>query len=61
MTAVDISGSGIQTLQHVAASRALSLHTAVQDMRTDTLQECFDLIISHGCLHLIARDAWQPL
>jgi tellurite methyltransferase len=61
VTAVDISVSGIQKLQHLAASRALSIQTAVQDMRTYTFQECFDLIISHGCLHLIARDEWQPL
>jgi tellurite methyltransferase len=61
VTAVDISVSGIQKLQHLAASRALSIQTAVQDMRTYTLQDFFDLIISHGCLHLIARDEWQPL
>ena len=61
VTAVDISARGIRKLTHLADTQALSMKAVVQDMRTYAFQEDFDLIISHGCLHLIERRDWQVL
>ena len=61
VTAVDISAHGIAKVQHLARRKGLSIRTQVQDMRQYRFDEDFDLIISHGCLHLIERPQWQRL
>ena len=61
VTAVDISEAGIRKLQVSAQERNLDIHTEVVDMRHFEFPNSFDLIISHGCLHLIERESWQRL
>jgi len=61
VTAVDISRHGITKLRSVASDRGLAVRAEVGDMRSWRFERDFDLIISHGCLHLIERPAWQQL
>lgn len=61
VTAVDISEHGVNKLRSLAAQRGLKLRAEVADMRSYPLDCEFDLIISHGCLHLIERAAWQSV
>ncbi len=61
VTAVDISAGGIRKLNQLAAAKGLSLRTEVRDMRDYPFRESFDLIVAHGCLHLIERVCWQSL
>ncbi len=57
-SAFDISESGIQKLNTVAHERGLAIDTSVCDMRTYEFPHQFDLIVCHGCLHLIEREEW---
>jgi len=59
VTAVDISEHGISKLRLLASQRNIPIRAAVADMRSFAYNQQFDLIISHGCLHLIERAAWQ--
>src|SRR5689334_3979237 len=59
VTAVDISEHGIGKLRSQAAQRGLQVRAEVADMRRYKWDREFGLIISHGCLHLIERSAWQ--
>jgi tellurite methyltransferase len=61
VTAVDISEQGISKLCSLACQRGLTVRAEVADMRSYQLDREFDLIISHGCLHLIERAAWQQV
>ena len=61
VTAVDVSESGIRKLNALARQREVAIHSEVADMRDYQLPHSFDLIISHGCLHLVERKSWQQL
>ena len=61
VTAVDISESGIRKLQMLADRDGISIRADVADMRQYSFSGKFDLIVSHGCLHLIARKQWMKL
>ena len=61
VTAVDLSAGGIRKLKHQAAAQGLSLRTEVADMRDYPFRERFDLIVAHGCLHLVERVCWRSL
>jgi tellurite methyltransferase len=61
VTAVDISEHGVSKLRSLASQRGLKVRAEVADMRSYQLDREFDLIISHGCLHLIERAAWQQV
>jgi len=61
VTAVDISESGIRKLSALAQERNLDIHSEVVDMRDYQFPHSFDLITSHGCLHLVERASWQRL
>ena len=61
VTAVDISDTGIRKLNALAKERDLDIHSEVADMRRYRFAHPFDLIVSHGCLHLIERPSWQKL
>jgi tellurite methyltransferase len=61
VTAVDISETGIRKLDALAKQRELDIHSQVADMRCYSFADSFDLIVSHGCLHLIERPSWQKL
>ena len=61
VTAVDLSEHGIRKLRSMAASQNLAARAEVGDMRSYRFDRAFDLIISHGCLHLIERPDWKRL
>jgi tellurite methyltransferase len=61
VTAVDISGAGIRKLDALAKDRRLKVLSEVADMRRYRFRQQYDLIVSHGCLHLIERKSWQEL
>lgn len=61
VTAVDVSEAGIRKLRVLAERRGLTVRTEVRDMRSYPLPDSFDLVVSHGCLHLVEREAWQRL
>ena len=58
VTAVDISEAGISKLNSLANKQGLNMNSFVQDMRQFSSNELFDVIISHGCLHLVSRGEW---
>jgi tellurite methyltransferase len=61
VTAIDISASGIQKTQKLAANSGLTIQAIEQDMRLFEAKPIFDVIISHGCLHLISREEWSDV
>ncbi len=61
VTAVDISENGIQKLSNLASERALTVATEVADMCCYKWNKKFDVIISHGCLHLVPRAEWERI
>ena len=61
VTAVDISEAGISKLNALARERQIDIRSEVADMRTYHFPDMFDLIVSHGCLHLVERESWQQL
>jgi tellurite methyltransferase len=58
VTATDISQSAITKIIKLAAEMNVDVQASVQDMRSFTSDDTFDVIISHGCLHLLIRDEW---
>jgi tellurite methyltransferase len=61
VTAVDISKAGIHKLNTLAEERRLDICSEIADMRTYRFRDQFDLIVSHGCLHLVERASWQEM
>jgi tellurite methyltransferase len=61
VTAADISHLGIRKLDALAKQRGLEIRSQVADMRCYAFEDSFDLIVSHGCLHLIERPSWEQL
>src|SRR6185295_18955992 len=59
VTAVDLSEHGITKVRTIAERGGFTIRAQVADMRTYELDREYDLIISHGCLHLIERENWQ--
>jgi tellurite methyltransferase len=51
--AIDVSPLAIRKLQHNALLRGVVIKTVVQDLRDLTIDGACDLIIAHGCLHLV--------
>jgi tellurite methyltransferase len=58
-TAIDISSTGIEKLNTVAAERQLPVAASVGDMREFVFDHPYDLIVCLGCLHLIFRHEWE--
>ena len=58
VTAVDISEAGISKLNNLAKKQGLEVNSVVRDMRDYLPSKSFDVVISHGCLHLLFRDDW---
>jgi tellurite methyltransferase len=58
VTAVDISEAGISKLKNLAKKQNLEVNAIVRDMRDYLPSKSFDVIISHGSLHLLFRDEW---
>ncbi|MBL4574646.1 MAG: methyltransferase domain-containing protein [Opitutaceae bacterium] len=61
VTALDISEAGIRKLNILAKREGLAIDTGVTDMTTCDFPEEYDLIISHGCLHLVERNQWDRM
>ena len=61
VAAFDVSGFAIGKLKYIAKQRKLQLNVFVQDMVKYKFTESFDVIITHGCLHLIKRSEWLNL
>ncbi len=59
--ASDISSTGISKLESVAADLGVEVTASVCDMRDYELPEALDLVVCHGCLHLIPRCDWQSV
>jgi tellurite methyltransferase len=61
VTAIDISKAGIKKLRYKAHKKGLPIATVIDDIRHYEFVDTYDLIIAHGCLHLIERKYWIPL
>ncbi len=61
VTAIDISTAGIQKLRRLAAEAEVPIYSEIADMREFVFTAYYDLIISHGCLHLVERPDWLGL
>lgn len=60
-SASDISESGIEKLDSVAAEMNLNIDSSVCDMREYEFTHDFDLVVCQGCLHLIKREEWHQV
>ena len=61
VTAIDISTAGIKKLSQLAKRSGVSINSQVVDMRKFEFTSSYDVIIAHGCLHLIPRIDWSEL
>lgn len=61
VTAVDISEAAIDKLERLANEKDLPVTTIIQDMQDYVFKNMHDLIVAHGCLHLIERERWAYL
>jgi tellurite methyltransferase len=61
VTAVDLSEHGIAKVRAIAERGGFTIRAQMADMRTYELDREYDLIISHGCLHLIERENWAKV
>jgi len=61
VTAIDISTAAINKLSLCAARENLNIRAHVADLRGYEIHGTFDLIIAHGCLHLVERSEWARL
>ncbi|MBI4726263.1 class I SAM-dependent methyltransferase [candidate division TA06 bacterium] len=56
--AFDISANGIEKLTLLAKQKDIKINAWVQDLAGYDFNTHYDLIISHGVLHLVTRDTW---
>lgn len=56
--AFDLSEHGIGKLTAAAAKLGVRVNAWVEDMRSFEFTRCYDLVVSHGVLHLLAREEW---
>ena len=61
VTAIDISTAGIKKLSQLAKRSGVPINTQLADMRQFEFTSSYDVIIAHGCLHLIPRIDWFEL
>ncbi len=61
VSAIDISVAGITKLRQWAAAEAVAVRAEVCDMRDYAFAVVFDLIVCHGCLHLVQRHEWMEV
>jgi tellurite methyltransferase len=55
VTAIDVSPRAIRKLQHSASLLGVAIEADVRDLRDVTIDGNYDLIIAHGCLHLVEQ------
>lgn len=56
--AFDISEAGITKLLKIAAKRNVKLNAWVQDLTGFRFSKAYDVVLSHGVLHLVEREQW---
>ena len=61
VTAIDKSRAGIERLEHRASERGLSLRAEVADLRDYRPGGSFELVITHGVLHLLEKEVGDRL
>jgi tellurite methyltransferase len=61
VTAIDISATGVNKLTRLAGSGRLPVRAELADMRDYVIDGDYDLVIAHGCLHLVPRPEWMKL
>ncbi len=61
VTAVDISEAGIAKINTLTRGRGLCIQAVVADMGSYRIQDRYDLIVAHGCLHLLERTQWKRI
>jgi tellurite methyltransferase len=59
--AVDISPAAIAKLAALADREDLQIVARVADLREYRFEDRYDLVIAHGCLHLLERMHWTRL
>ena len=57
--AFDVSAAGIDKLTRMAAADGVHVNAWADDLNTFEFSRSYDLIISHGVLHLLERDTWS--
>ena len=57
--AFDVSAAGIDKLTRMAARDGVHVNAWTDDLNSFRYSRCYDLIISHGVLHLLERDVWS--
>lgn len=61
VTAVDISATAIQKLSTLAARAGLAIECDVADIGRYDVQGEWDLVMAHGVIDYLERDAWRRL
>lgn len=61
VSAVDISEAGIAKVRQWAAAEEVAVKAEVCDMRQYAFPIPFDLVVCHGCLHLVQRHEWMEV
>ncbi len=56
--AFDVSAAGIDKLTRMAAADGVHVNAWVEDLNTFEFSRSYDVVISHGVLHLLERHAW---
>ena len=56
--AFDVSAAGIDKLTRMATRDGVLVNAWAEDLNSFEFSRCYDLIISHGVLHLLERDVW---
>jgi tellurite methyltransferase len=57
--AFDISEAGISKLKSIAGENGLRVNAWAQDLATFVFEKTYDVILSHGVLHLVEKHEWQ--
>lgn len=59
--AIDISRAAISKLNRHANRESLDVSGHIADLRDYKINGMYDLVIAHGCLHLLERHVWTRL
>jgi len=59
--AFDIAETGIEKIKYLVNKENLKINAFLFDMKNFKFEKSYDLIITHGCLHLIDKKEWLRL
>ncbi|MEJ2217296.1 MAG: methyltransferase domain-containing protein [Gemmatimonadota bacterium] len=57
--AFDVSMAGVRKVRSRARAAGVPVHAWVQDIATFSFRREYDLVVAHGVLHMLPRDAWH--